>query len=298
MRLKSAIAIVLVWLATAAAVAGASETTAMNQLFRPSFPLSQGRNASSITTPDRPIDANRFEGARWNSGSAITWSVAKAPGREEAPFSAYMGQEYRGLIQKAFDSWSAATGLQFQEVADSGSVDIRFGWGKYDPARSGIVGHTICQAINGVMLPNGIVRMEDPAEDPLVASQRGVLTYSGTTASFSQVMIHEIGHALGLADNDDPDSIMYYEAIGSKIAPNQDDAAEIRFLYASPSQIEQVYLPEISHSQLAARQAAGTGVAAPNAGEYVRGSFKVRPSTELKSEVGASPSTASLTHLN
>jgi hypothetical protein len=222
---------VLIWFASTSMAAGAKETAAMHDSFREPSLLSQDQGATSVAAPDPNLSSTRYEGAKWNTGSAITWSVAKAQGTADSPFSGYMGQEYEGLIARAFQTWSAASGLTFQEVADSPAVDIRLGWGQFHTASSGVVGHTVCQAIDGVMLPNGIVRLEDPTEEPLVAGDSGVLRYSGTTASFYQVTLHEIGHALGLADNDDPSSIMYFEAIGSKTGPSTSDTAGIRALY-------------------------------------------------------------------
>jgi predicted Zn-dependent protease len=234
---------VLIWFASATMAAGANEMAAMNAPLRTSSSLSKDRgeaavgapsqDTASITTPEPNTNSTRYEGGKWISGSTVTWSIANAPGTEKEPYSGYIGQEYKGYIERSFQTWSAASGLTFQEVTDSQAADIRLGWGQFDTASSGVVGHTGCQAIDGAMLPNGIIRLEDPAQTPLTKGDNGILTYSGTTASFYQVALHEIGHALGLDDNNDPASIMYFEAIGSKTALSNNDVAGIQSLYAS-----------------------------------------------------------------
>ncbi len=224
---------VLIWLASATMAAGANEMAAMNVPSRTSSSLGQDRRPSAIGAPEQNTNSTRYEGGKWSTGATITWSIAKAPGTGEAPYSGYIGQDYRGSIERAFQTWSAASGLTFQEVTDSTATDIRLGWGQFDTATSGVVGHTACQAIDGGMLPNAIIRLEDPAQAPLVAGDTGILTYSGTTASFYQVTLHEIGHALGLDDNNDPASIMYFEAIGSKTGLSQNDVTGISSLYLS-----------------------------------------------------------------
>ena len=134
-----------------------------------------------------------------------------------------MGSQYEPFVQQAFRTWAAASGLTFEEVADSDQADIRLGWGDFNTSSSGIVGHTLCQAQSGQFLPGAIIRLEDPAQDSLVAGVGNTLTYSGTNAIFYQVILHEIGHAMGLADNDDPTSVMYYEATGANNSPAIND---------------------------------------------------------------------------
>jgi len=61
------------------------------------------------------------------------------------------------------------------------------------------------------------------------------LTYSGTAATLEQVIQHEIGHALGLADDSDPNSIMYYELTANNPTLDSTDIAGIQALYAAMS---------------------------------------------------------------
>ena len=174
-----------------------------------------------------------FEGAKWSAGSVITWSISNGPGTADAPFSGYMGAQYKGIVQQAFQTWASASSLSFVEVPDSPQSDIRLGWGTFNTSATGVVGHTAGLALSGQMLPGTIIRLEDPTQDPLVAGAGDILTYSGTNANFYQVVLHEIGHALGLADNNDPDSVMYAEATGANNSLAANDVAGIQTLYGS-----------------------------------------------------------------
>ncbi|SRR5579883_2834482 len=179
--------------------------------------------------------SSTFEGSQW-SGNAITWSLATSPGTTASPFSGYMDSQYEALVQQAFQTWAAASGLTFEEVPDSAQSDIRIGWGDFDTSSSGVVGYTSYQSQSGGMLPNTIIRLEDPSQNPLIAGPDGSLTYSGTESSVYQVLLHEIGHALGLADNADPNSIMYYEATGNNQTLDSTDVAGIQALYSTAHQ--------------------------------------------------------------
>ena len=175
------------------------------------------------------VSAN-FEGAKW-SGKTITWSLADSPGTAALPFSGYLSATYKPLIEKAFQEWAAASGLKFQEVEDSTSADIRIGWGKFDTATSGVIGYTGFQMNGGQFQPNTIIRLEDPHQDALATGTDGQLTYAGTQSELYQVVLHEIGHALGLADNPDPNSIMYYASGPSNRTLDNTDVAGIKALY-------------------------------------------------------------------
>jgi hypothetical protein len=154
-----------------------------------------------------------YEDAQW-TGKTITWSLASSAGPSDSPFSGYMGPQYAALVQKAFAAWGAATGLTFQQVTDSSQTDIRLGWGNFNTAQSGVVGYTSYQYQNGQFQPNVIIRLEDPSQTTLTPGNAGDATYTGSNADLYQLLMHEIGHSLGFADNADPNSVMYYQATG------------------------------------------------------------------------------------
>jgi hypothetical protein len=171
-----------------------------------------------------------FEGLKWGS-SDITISFAGPDGI----FSSGLNGTEQQIAQRALDTWSEASGLDFQVVVDSPSTDIRVGLGEFDTARTGVLGLTSYQSGSSEFQPGVVVRVEDPKETPFVGDATGNPVYSGTEATFYQVLLHEIGHALGLADNADPASIMYYGS--GENNPNLDltDVGNIASLYSNVS---------------------------------------------------------------
>lgn len=166
-----------------------------------------------------------LENAKWDN-NVITWSMAATPDSQgDGPNS-----EYESAAQKAFATWSAASGLTFQEVSDSSSSDISIGWEDFSTESSGVIGYTTYNQQNGVM-SNAAIHLEDPSETALAVGSDGELTYTGTDVELSQVLLHEIGHALGLADGTDSSSVMYYALGSSNRTLDSTDIEGINTLY-------------------------------------------------------------------
>ncbi len=159
-------------------------------------------------------------GSKWDN-QVITWSVAQNFGTEES------------AVENAFATWAAASGLEFQEVADSAQSDIRIGFGDLDTPESGMVGLTSDKTSNGAMQANNTIMLENPTLDELTGTQQ---TYDGTEATLEQVLLHEIGHTLGFADNADPNSIMSYYLGSDNRNLDSNDIAAVESLYGATVQ--------------------------------------------------------------
>ncbi|WP_345817708.1 matrixin family metalloprotease (plasmid) [Paraburkholderia sp. PREW-6R] len=187
--------------------------------------LQEAALAAQLSSMSGGTGASIFEEAGW-SGNVITWSA----GGSANGFSDGMSGSEAILVEQAFATWAAASGLQFVEVSDPSQADISVGLAHLDTAATGVVGMTSINATAGV-LSSAEIRLEAPSETALATDANGQLAYTGTDAEFEQVLLHEIGHALGLASNADANSIMYYELNGANRTLDATDLAGIQSLY-------------------------------------------------------------------
>ena len=177
-----------------------------------------------------------LEGPKWQT-PILTWSFASLSQPNSSTFSAPIAAADQAIFRKAVQTWDDQVNLTFQEVPDStANVDIRLGWAKFglggqigesNYAYSGTTG-------SGSFLPGGLVRVEDPAQRPL-STVNGLAIYQNTQTSLYQVILHEIGHALGLGHDTDPTALMYPTASASNRELSASDLAAIHTLYAAPS---------------------------------------------------------------
>jgi len=196
--------------------------------------LNQAYRASQAPAAAAGLSSAAISGRRWGQ-AVITWSLAQTAGPAGAPFSSYMGASYTAQVQAAFNVWAAQMpGVQFVQVADSASSDIRFGFGDFDTANTGVVGYTSYKASGSSISAGAIIRLEDPTQDALQGTGQ---TYGGTDATQSQTMVHEIGHALGLGDSSDPNSIMYYDLTSNNTSLDLTDTEAIQSLYGAPAAV-------------------------------------------------------------
>lgn len=186
------------------------------------------------------MPAYTLEGAQWPD-THITWSFATSNYIVDASgvFSNQISGEYQGVIQSAFQQWAAVSPLTFTQVADGGdyytAANIRVGFGMLNTPSTGVIGQTSLRWNgSGNLIPDEIVRLEDPNQLGLVQGNSGY-TYSGTATTLQQVAMHEIGHALGLGHASDPNAIMYGSVGPNNQTINSTDIAGIQSLYGAPA---------------------------------------------------------------
>ncbi|MCA8165509.1 matrixin family metalloprotease [Burkholderia cepacia] len=170
---------------------------------------------------------NVLEGARWDA-TTITWNFDSANGSQDG--------QYEKEVEQAFATWAAASGLKFQEVSSNASADISIDWADLNTASTGEVGYTTFKASQGVIASGVKIELESPTQDALANGSVSDQIYTGTDATFYQTALHEIGHALGLADNADSSSIMNYDLTSSNRSLDQTDINAVQALYGSSAQ--------------------------------------------------------------
>lgn len=173
-------------------------------------------------------------GSKWGSselgtaGGIVTWSLAAA-GTDISRFSVgngvsttgdtFLDYDYEQVISDAFSEWSRYGDIEFQQVEDQGGAagvgadaDIRIYFGAIPGGTAGYAFYPSYygSAIGGDILLDTLDRFNT---DPLL---------------FASVVLHEIGHSLGLG-HVDSDSIM--TARVKKIGLQADDIAGIQEIY-------------------------------------------------------------------
>ena len=96
-----------------------------------------------------------------------------------------------------------------------------------------MLGDTELKTKDGTIASGVHVELEDPNQLALVSGAGGQLVYGATGATLDQVALHEVGRALGLGANDDPNSVMGFFATGSNQSLDATDISGISQLYSS-----------------------------------------------------------------
>ena len=172
-----------------------------------------------------------FEGPKW-AKPTVTWAMAApAPG----VFSSTITGAYETLVQAAFARWDDLINIGLQQTTTPANADIVVGFADFG-ASAPQVGETD-YSYDGTSLnfvPGIKIRIEDPADRP-APLDNGTATYQGTQATMNQVVLHELGHALGLDHDGDPTALMYAQASSLNRDVSPSDRNGIHQIYAAPA---------------------------------------------------------------
>jgi hypothetical protein len=182
----------------------------------------QSQKEASLYAASGDVRTPVLEAAHWDK-RVITWSAANDG-------SSRLDAAEQASVKTAFAAWSTATGIEFEQVRAGG--DISVGFADLDTADSSAVGYTTIKAAAGTV-QSAHIELEDPSKTALVGSNAATATYAGTTAQFGQVVEHEIGHAIGLADDADSHSVMFYDLTSANRGLDPTDVTGARLLSGS-----------------------------------------------------------------
>ncbi|HVZ08374.1 beta strand repeat-containing protein [Rhodopila sp.] len=187
-----------------------------------------GQAIQASETPSAAIALSPYEGMTW-SGTTVTWDFANAGA--DTPVTRAIDPMYQAAIEHAFQIWSSVADIQFQQAASGTSANIHIGFYDLNSTTTGLMGCTLANESGGDLQTSSVIQFDDPSDDPIVLGQDGHLSYLSSGVDLEQLALHEIGHMLGLADNADPDSIMYAELGTSNRTLDQNDITNIQALY-------------------------------------------------------------------
>ena len=180
-----------------------------------------------------PTSPGKWGPPAFGTGATVTWSLiptgTACDGGPCTSFADAMPAGWQSAVATAFSMWSSVANLNFVQVADDGnpfngptsSGDIRIGLEIFD-GPGGTLAHGFFPPNNGNTAAGDI---------HFDIAELWKIGFGGPGFDIIQVLAHELGHALGLAHTNVPNSLMnpfYSEAF---LGPQADDIAGMQFIY-------------------------------------------------------------------
>ena len=148
-----------------------------------------------------------YTGGRWSTTgpiTTITWSFANSnfsglqllySGYQN--FDSQISASYYSIVRAAFAAWESVAYVDFVEVQDSTAANIRLGNAAVDGPNGSILANTYYW-LSGTQYKATEILLDVDA-------------YNFNAKYLYSILVHEIGHAIGLDHSSSPDAIMYYQ---------------------------------------------------------------------------------------
>ena len=183
-------------------------------------------------------------GAPGTSGGTITWSMgAQIPtGAPYTSSASTVGADFQSTIRAAFARWDEVGNFTFVEIADSSAANISVVFDELAGEGASTLGiaNTRYSTTTGLSL-RAYIRFDiGRTWRNLAGASYTVGSTSSTPTNLYAVALHEIGHALGLAHENDFTTLMnsyYNEGINDLTS---DEIAGIHYLYGTGGSVPTV----------------------------------------------------------
>ncbi len=214
-----------------------------------------------------------LENQKWATPLSITWAFANTNFTnpiDNIQFDSFItNPSDQDVVRSALAKWASVANIAFVQVADSANntnpadygvsryygADIRVGYADWNTPITTILGATsYLSRGGGIFFPGVQVSTENPA----------LVSYQSRGVSYYQVVLHEIGHALGLNHSlGDVHSIMDATLTSSNPDLDASDIAGIQAIYGAPTQCNFAVYDNNADASFLAR---GTAYVGPVAG--------------------------------
>lgn len=143
--------------------------------------------------------------------------------------------EWKGAFAAAFSAWAAHTNLNPKLVSDDGRAIGSAGPVQGSPFVGDIriVARPLSDNVIVITNPFDLV---SPWSGEIVVNSNKAFDTDGSAGAYDlfTVLLQEVGHALGVANSDDPNSAMYGAYLGPRAGLGGGDVAAIQALYGTP----------------------------------------------------------------